>query len=123
MRAQLLPRVLGLLTLGYGAYTAARPESLVRAAGLTDESPSCPSGRVLGTVIGDAVAPVAAQQHVAPAGAPLQAAIVARVACDLSDMAGFGLAGPPRTRAKVAGIAAGWGLLCASSFTAARARR
>ena len=123
MRAQLLPRVLGLLTLGYGAYTAARPESLIRAAGLTDEPSNCRSGRVLGTVIGvrDLLSGIA--MLVAPAGRPLQAAVVARVACDLSDMAGFGLAGPPRTRAKVAGIAAGWGLLCASSFTAARARR
>lgn len=123
MRAQFLPRLLGLLTLGYGVYTAARPDSLIRAADLADGLPIGRSGRVLGTVIGARDLLSGTTMLLAPAGRPLQAAIVARVACDLTDVAGFGLAGPPGSRAKVAGIAAGWGLLCASSLAAARDRR
>ncbi|MFG1623350.1 hypothetical protein [Kribbella sp. NPDC049227] len=123
MRVQLLPRLLGLLTLGYGVYTAVRPESLVRAAGLADEQPIQRSGRVLGTVIGVRDVLSGTAMLVAPAGRPLQAAVVARVACDLTDVAGFGLAGPPRSRAKVVGIAGAWGLLCAAAFPASRVRQ
>ncbi|MEV0804645.1 hypothetical protein AB0I34_43625 [Kribbella sp. NPDC050281] len=123
MRVQLLPRLLGLLTLGYGAYTAVRPESLVRAAGLADERPIDRSGRVLGTVIGVRDVLSGTAMLIAPAGRPLQAAVIARVACDLTDVAGFGLAGSPRSRGKVVGIAGAWGLLCAAAFPASRVRR
>jgi hypothetical protein len=124
MRIPSMPRLLGLLTLGYGAYTAARPQSLVHAAELEPRrQPLSRSGEVLGAVIGARDLLSGLAMVVAPAGIPLQAAVAARVAFDLSDVVGFGLASPTRARAKVVGIAAGWGLLCAASYPAARARR
>jgi hypothetical protein len=59
---------------------------------------------------------------VAPAGPALQAAVLARVACDASDVVAFGVAVPAESRAKVVAVAAGWGLLCATSLRAAGRR-
>jgi hypothetical protein len=118
------PRTLGLLTLGYGAYTLARPESLVHAADLAPRGEDVSrSGRTLGRLVGarDLLSGVA--MLVAPAGLPLRAAVTARVACDASDVVGFGLSVPPRSRVKVVAVAAGWGLLCATSFRSAGRRR
>lgn len=58
---------------------------------------------------------------VAAPGMPLQAALGARVVCVLGDAVRFGLAVPPRFRAKVIGVAVGGGVLCASAFAAWRA--
>jgi hypothetical protein len=117
------PRALGLLTAAYGVYTLARPQSLVRAAGLeTHAGPASPSGQTLGRVIGardtlSGLAMVAARP-----GGPLRAAVAARVACDASDVVGFGLSVPARSRVKVLAAAGGWGLLCATSLRAAGRR-
>ncbi|MGZ4792928.1 MAG: hypothetical protein ACXWBO_13775 [Ilumatobacteraceae bacterium] len=52
MRSAIVPRVLGGLTAMYGAYTLARPQSLVRAAGLQSpeepESVACDLGDAVG---------------------------------------------------------------------------
>ena len=117
------PRTLGLLTLGYGGYTLLRPTSLVRAAGLERRpQPVSRSGRTLGRLIGARDTLSGAAMLFAPAGDPLRAAVLARVACDASDVVGFGLSVPARSRAKVIAVAAGWGVLCASSLPAARRR-
>lgn len=114
------PRVLGLLTLGYGAFTLARPRSLVRAADLEPRGAQLSrSGRALGGVVGARDLLSGASMVLAPAGGPLRAAVLARVACDLSDAAAFGGAVPPRSRAKVVAVAAGWGILCATSLRGA----
>ncbi|MFC9359610.1 hypothetical protein ACFTZB_23965 [Rhodococcus sp. NPDC057014] len=52
----------------------------------------------------------------APAGAALRAAVAVRVVSDFGDAAVFGLALPDAaTKAKVAGVAVAWGVLCAYS--------
>jgi hypothetical protein len=112
-----LPRALGLLTLGYGAYTLARPWSLVRVAGLDDShaEPSRPA-LTLGRVVGmrDLLSGLA--MVLAPPGTPLRAAVVARVACDAADVVGFGWSVPPSHRPRVVAVAGAWGLLCAASL-------
>jgi hypothetical protein len=120
MTATVAPRVVGLLTAAYGVYTLLRPASLVRAADLTSGSGAVPrAGQTLGRVIGarDLLSGVA--MVTAPAGAPLQAAVVARVCCDVSDVVGFGLTVPPRSRAKVMAVAGAWGAIAAASWLAA----
>ena len=119
-----LPRVLGWLTLGYGAYTLARPQSLVHAAGLEPgPGPISRRGRLLGMAVGarDLVSGLA--MVAAAPGTPLRVAVSARVACDLGDVIGLGGAVPPRYRTKVVAAAGGWGLLCAASYPAAGRRR
>jgi hypothetical protein len=117
MNPESLPRVLGWLTLGYGAYTLARPGSLARVAGLEPghASPSR-SALTLGRVIGTRDLLSGLAMVLAHSGAPLRAAVVARVACDAADVVGFGASVPPRHRPKVVVFAGGWGLLCAASL-------
>jgi hypothetical protein len=124
MPATAFPRVLGALTFVYGAYTLARPQSLVHAAGLEDRPvPVSRSGRTLGRVIGARDMLSGLAMTLARPGAPLQAAVLARVACDGSDVVGFGLSTERDVRAKVVTVATGWGLLCAASLPASgRAR-
>jgi hypothetical protein len=121
VRQTLIPRALGFATLAYGVYTLARPQSLVRAAGLEepDAPVISPAGRVLGGVIGARDLLSGAAMLTAPAGGPLVAAVAARAACDVSDVIGFGIATPRASRAKVIAVAGSWGLLCASSILAA----
>jgi hypothetical protein len=119
MRSALVPRALGALTAAYGAYTLVRPLSLARVAGLLthDRTPSS-AMRNLGWAIGarDLVSGTALM--LAPPGAPLRAALAARVACDAGDAIGFGVSVPPSSRAKVIAVAAGWGVICAAAFPA-----
>ena len=121
MRSALAPRVLGGVTAAYGAFTLMRPQSLVRAAGL--QPVDLPESSFVGNVaraIGarDLVSGIA--MVLAPPGRPLQLALAARVASDLGDAIGFGLAAPPRSKFKVVAIAIGWGVLCASTLRTAR---
>ncbi|GGK42710.1 hypothetical protein GCM10010124_39450 [Pilimelia terevasa] len=111
-----MPRALGLLTAVYGAYTLARPASLLRTCGYL------PAGRrpgraglVLGRAVGvrDTLSGLA--MLCAPAGAPLRAAVAARVACDVADTVGFGLTVPAARRAKVVAITTGWAAACGAS--------
>ena len=122
-RDQWFPRALGWLTLGYGAYTLARPQSLVHAAGLEPRpGPVSRRGRLLGMAIGARDLLSGLAMVTAVPGTPLRVAVAARVACDAGDVIGFGGAVPPRYRAKVVAAAGGWGLLCAASFPAAGPR-
>jgi hypothetical protein len=92
----------------------------VRAAGLED--PAAPAisacGRVLGSVIGARDVLSGAAMLTAPAGAPLVAAVAAQVACDASDVIGFGIAAPRASRSRVIAVAGSWGLLCAGAIVA-----
>jgi hypothetical protein len=56
-------------------------------------------------------------------GVPLRAAVVARVACDASDLVGLGLTVPPGSRVKVMAVTAGWGLLNAAALPTTRSPR
>ncbi|MGZ4671838.1 MAG: hypothetical protein ACXV8K_04150 [Ilumatobacteraceae bacterium] len=120
MRSAIVPRVLGGLTAMYGAYTLARPQSLIRAAGLQPlDEPESPLNRKVALGIGARDLASGAAMVLASPRRPLQMAIAARVACDLGDAVGFGLAVPPRSKGKVIAVAIGWGVLCASAFPAA----
>ncbi len=124
MNTALMPRVLGWLTLGYGAYTLLRPDSLVHAAGLESrEARASRGGTALARVIGMRDVISGAAMVVAEPGVPLRAAVVARVACDTSDLVGLGLTVPPGSRAKVIAVTAGWGLLNAASLLTTRSPR
>ncbi|MGH3314972.1 MAG: hypothetical protein ACRDO0_02395 [Nocardioidaceae bacterium] len=115
-----LPRLLGALTLAYGAAVAARPALLTRQAGLETAVWSSPRARRVARAIGMRDVVSGAAMVLAPAGRPLQRAVAVRVACDLGDVVGFGLGLlGARNKAKAVGAAAGWGLLCASSWSAA----
>lgn len=119
----LYPRILGLLTLGYGAYTALRPTSLINAVRLEPPLDAQSSkGRALGTAIGvrDTVSGIS--MLVAPPGPALIGAVAIRIGCDLADVAFFGRVAPSDAKIKVVGVAAAWALLCASSLPWAGAR-
>ena len=119
MRSTLVPRALGALTAAYGAYTVVRPQSLARTAGLlTQDRPASRATRNLGWGIGTRDLISGGAMMPAPPGAPLRAALDARVACDAGDAIGFGVSVPPSSRAKVIAVAAGWGLICAAAFPA-----
>lgn len=120
----LWPRVLGALTLAYGIWTVTRPASLVRAADLEPaDQPISGAGRALGRLVGLRDAASGLAMMTAPVGAPLQHAVAFRVACDAADVVALGASAPPGSRAKVVAVAAGWGLVCATSWPAADARR
>ncbi len=124
MNTALMPRVLGWLTLGYGIYTLLRPDSLVHAAGLgSSDARASRSGTALARVIGMRDMISGAVMVAAQPGLPLRAAVVARVACDTSDLVGLGLTVPARSRAKVIAVTAGWGLLNAASLLTVRSTR
>ena len=124
MQSRAYPRILGWLTLGYGAYTLARPSSLVHAAGLEPRrSPVSRQGRALGRVIGGRDLLSGLAMVLAPAGTPLRAAVAVRVLADTVDVVGFGTSVPQQYRARVIAVAAGWGVLCATSLPAAGRQR
>jgi hypothetical protein len=115
-----VPRLLGALTLAYGAAVAARPRVLTGPAGLETAARPSPRARRIARAVGMRDVVSGAAMVLAPAGRPLQRAVAVRVACDLADVVGFGLGSPgARNKAKAMGAAAGWALLCASSWPAA----
>ncbi len=123
MRSTLVPRTFGALTAAYGGYTLVRPHSLARTAGLlTPDRPASRATRNLGWAIGARDLISGGAMILAPPGAWLRAALAVRVACDVGDAIGFGVSVPPSSRAKVIAVAAGWGLMCAAAFPAARSR-
>jgi hypothetical protein len=115
-----VPRVLGALTLAYGAAVAARPRVLTKPAGLETAARPSPRARRVARAIGTRDVASGAAMLLAPAGRPLQRAVAVRVACDLGDVVGFGIGSPgARNKVKAVGAAAAWALLCASSWPAA----
>ena len=114
------PRTIGALTFAYGAYTLARPQSLVRVSGLEPQTcRASRSGQTLGRVIGARDLMSGLAMVLLQPGPGLRAAVVARVCCDVSDVVGFGLSVPAGSRAKVMAVAALWGSLSALALAVA----
>lgn len=124
MSTTAFPRVLGALTMTYGAYTFLRPASLLRAAGLESAADGgTSSGQALGRLVGARDVLSGLTMVATPTGAALRSAVVARVACDLSDVIGIGGATSGRSRVKVLAVSGLWGAVCASSLLATRGAR
>jgi hypothetical protein len=108
-----LPRLIGAATLAYSAAVLAKPELLARPCELTDDQgqvPGAVAAAVRAVAARDAV--ISAVMLVAPAGAALRAVTTARALCDLTDVVTLGVyAQDPKARAKVVGVAGGWGAL------------
>lgn len=119
MRAPSPPRVLGALTLAYGAAVVAHPAVLTRPAGLERAVASSPRTRAVVRAVGLRDVLSGATMVLLPTGRPLRSAVAARVLCDLGDVVGFGIASPGNSKAKAVAAATGWALLCASSWRAA----
>ena len=113
-----LPRILGLLTAGYGLWSLAR-----LTAGLEQQGALTPTGAALGRVVGVRDTSSGAAMLLAPAGTPRRAAVAVRVLCDLSDAVALGTTVPSRSRAKVLAVTLGWAALCAASYPLAGERR
>lgn len=110
------PRLLGVATAAYGAAIIARPALLLRPSGLLDSGEPSLSQATVVRALGarDLASGLAMLTARTPAG--LRTALAVRVASDLGDTVVLGLAlrGKPE-QAKAAGVAAGWGALCALS--------
>lgn len=115
MNSQLLPRALGVATLGYGGYTLSRPQSLSAVAGLADRAAPTRASLALGRLVGIRDLLSGTAMITAPAGTPLRAAIIARVACDVTDAIGLSASAPRSFRPKVLAVTLGWAAVCAAS--------
>ena len=105
-----LSRVLGAATAAYSVGIIASPRLLTRPVGLAAGEP-WPSMAALVQSIGVRDAAIGTVAALCPAGPVLRTALLLRVAADFGDAAVFGRVLEGGTRAKVAGFAAGWGLL------------
>jgi hypothetical protein len=114
-------RVLGALTAAYSVAIMVRPKFLAKPCGLTTATGDVEPGmRTVIAGIGARDTAIGVAMMVAPPGTPLRVALAARVAADVGDAVVFGLTLPDRgARAKVAGFAAGWALLCGLSALSA----
>lgn len=110
--ARLYPRIIGAATCAYGAFTLARPQSLVDAAQL----PADRGAALLATSVGARDLLSGAALLVCPPGPALRAAVAARVAADACDVVAFGRHCPPQTRLKAVAIAGGWAAVCAGAY-------
>jgi hypothetical protein len=117
MRA--LPRLLGAATAAYSIAIMIKPVLLARPCGLAVGPAGAVVSRPVGMMIqaiGARDAAIGAAMVLAPRGSALRAAVAARVASDAADVVVFGTQLPERDkRAKIAGFAAFWALLCAVS--------
>lgn len=116
----LLPRALGVLTAAYGAAVLVRPAVLAKPGGLVggggDGEESDAGTAVLVRAIGARDLASGLAMACAPRGAALRWAIGVRVAAELADAVGFGLALPDEhARRKAAVVAGAWGAACAAS--------
>ena len=115
----ILRRVLGFITAVYSVAIGLRPVLLARPCGLAegpDQRQVSPAVRTLIGGIGARDAAIGTAMVLAPRGAALRLAILARVASDVGDVAFFGSRLPdPSRRARIAGFAAVWAGLCALS--------
>lgn len=119
-----LPRVLGAVTAGYGVAIFAKPELLLRQAGmLRGDVASAEQATFVRTLAARDLASGLAMVT-APSGSAMRVAIGMRVISDAGDLLVLGraLAGRPE-RAKNIAAAAGWGLLCAASALTTRCRQ
>ena len=108
-----LPRLLGAATFAYSVAVLAKPKLLAGPCELVDDHGDVPgevATAVRAVATRDAIISVA--MMLAPAGPALRALTGTRAVCDLSDIGVFGAyAKDPAARAKIAGLAGGWGSL------------
>ncbi|OLR89452.1 hypothetical protein [Actinokineospora bangkokensis] len=116
-----IPRALGVATAVYGAAVTARPTLMAKPTGLVNAAGSPSRGvAVLTRSIGVRDVATGLAMALAPAGAPLRAAIAVRVVSDLADAVGFGTGLPGAdARRNSALVAGGWAALCGLSALAA----
>ena len=114
---QLLPRILGGITVAYSLLITVRPEVLARPCGLTGpDGRASPGVRTLIGGIGVRDVAIGSAMMCAPRGPALRSAVAARVFSDAADAVVFGARLPAREqRPKVAGFAVFWAGLCAVS--------
>lgn len=116
-------RILGAATIAYSAAAIARPAIFAKPCGLAepDGSVSEPAARLITAIaVRDTVISLG---MVLGRGRTRQAAALARAACDYGDAAVLGARlSDPRARAKVVGVAAGWGTACLIAALAAGGR-
>ncbi len=106
-------RILGAATIAYSAAAIARPAIFAKPCGLAepDGSVSEPAARLITAIAVRDI--VISAGMVIGRGRTRQAAALARALSDYGDAAVFASRlTDPRARAKVAGVAAGWGTAC-----------
>ncbi|MFB6550758.1 hypothetical protein [Streptomyces sp. NPDC056405] len=109
-----LVRILGAATAAYSVAIMVRPVWLARPCGLTDDDGQVQeSTATLIRAVGARDAAIGTAMVCARGPQALQAVSACRVAADLSDAVVFGTVLTGQQRVKVAGFAAGWGVLCA----------
>lgn len=120
MRSVGLVRILEGLTAAYSVAIMARPQWLARPCRLTDsDGHTTPATATLVRAIGARDTVIGTAMLLAGNLHALRAVGISRAAADLSDAVVFGGAVTGSQRAKVAGLAAGWGALCASATLSA----
>src|SRR3954447_3600859 len=110
-----LARIVGVATVVYSVVVLVRPALLAKPAGLLGPDGAVPRPvAILTRAVCARDAAIGLAMVLAPAGAGLIVALLARLASDLSDAALFGAGAPDsRTRNKVLAVTVGWGLLSA----------
>lgn len=122
MKLTWLPRLLGVATAAYGTTITVRPDLFLLPAGLvSDRKQIRPAQRILTRAIG--TREIASGLAMATATTPesMRWALGVRVASDTADatLLAIHLRGRPE-RAKIVGVATGWGVLCALSALTTR---
>jgi hypothetical protein len=119
-----LPRLLGVVRASYGVAIFAKPELLLKQAGMLRGNRSSEEQATFVRTL--AVRDVASglAMATAPSRSAMRVAIGVRVLSDAGDLVVLGraLAGRPEQTKNVA-AAAGWGLLCAASALTTRGRQ
>lgn len=115
-------RVIGAATAAYSVAVLVRPEVLAKPAGLVGRDGSADDGTTVltrATSARDLASGLA--MALAPTAGGVRLAGVVRLAADVGDAVGMGLALPDRSaRGKAAGVALGWGVLTAFALWLAR---
>ncbi|WP_186355847.1 hypothetical protein [Streptomonospora sp. PA3] len=114
----LVPRALGAVTIAFSAAIMARPRLMAGPSGHARPDGHVPRDiRLLMYAIGVRDMALGALMLCAPNPPAMRAAVTARVASDLGDLAVFGTRLPrARQRAAVGAAAAGWAAVCAYSL-------
>ncbi|GLU49080.1 hypothetical protein [Nocardiopsis ansamitocini] len=112
---RLLPRALGVFTMGYALYVIASPEAMTVPTALSGQVADPEVATLTRAVLARDLACGAAMLLV-PSGAALYTAIGIRVASDLGDAIGFGLTLPTQDARTSSVLVAGvFGAVCALS--------
>ncbi|MEJ2886922.1 hypothetical protein [Actinomycetospora aeridis] len=115
------PRLLGVATAGYSVAIIANPSLFAKPTGLQAEGAPLPTATAIGVrALGGRDLASGLAMALAPAGKALRTAVAVRVGSDVVDLVLLGTSLPDQKyRAKAAGVAAGWGALCALGYLAA----